>query len=59
MQSGMGDSCWVGKRHCLCLQVAYVAEQHRTMIEAVENHMPETVIVVSTADLPSSPGPAF
>lgn len=31
-----------------CLQVSFVAEQHRTMIEAVENHMPETVIVVST-----------
>ena len=29
------------------LQVSFVAEQHRTMIEAVENHMPETVIVVS------------
>lgn len=32
-----------------CLQVSFVAEQHRTMIEAVENHMPETVIVVSLA----------
>lgn len=32
---------------CLSLQVSFVAEQHRTMIEAVENHMPETVIVVS------------
>ena len=29
------------------------------MIEAVENHMPETVIVVSTADLSCSPGAAF
>ena len=26
------------------------------MIEAVENHMPETVIVVSTVDLFCSPG---
>ena len=41
------------------LQVAYVAEQHRTMIEAVENHMPETVIVVSTADLSCPPMTAF
>ena len=29
------------------MQVSFVEEQHRTMIEAVENHMPETVIVVS------------
>ena len=34
------------KQACSCLQVSFVAEQHRTMIEAVENHMPETVIVV-------------
>ncbi len=30
-------------------QVSKVAAQHRTMIEAVENHMPEVVIVVRTA----------
>ena len=29
------------------------------MIEAVENHMPETVIVVSTADLSCPPMTAF
>ena len=28
------------------LQVSQVIEQHKTMIEAVENHMPDTVIVV-------------
>ena len=54
-----GASYSVTEQHCLCLQVAYVAEQHRTMIEAVENHMPETVIVVSTADLSCPPMTAF
>lgn len=37
-------------------QVSKVAAQHRTMIEAVENHMPEVVIVVSR-ELPPGVAP--
>ncbi|CAK0785286.1 hypothetical protein CVIRNUC_008492 [Coccomyxa viridis] len=42
---GDGDIAHSGIGRARRMQVAYVAEQHRTMIEAVENHMPETVIV--------------
>ena len=59
VRQGIAVSCWAcGGVHavgdyttgrCGCVQVAMVAAQHRTMIEAVENHMPEVVIVVRPA----------
>ncbi|EIE21813.1 hypothetical protein COCSUDRAFT_53863 [Coccomyxa subellipsoidea C-169] len=42
---GDGDIAHIGIGRARRMQVSKVAAQHRTMIEAVENHMPEVVIV--------------
>ncbi|CAL8471648.1 g11190 [Coccomyxa elongata] len=42
---GDGDIAHIGIGRARRMQVSKVAAQHRTMIEAVENHMPEVVVV--------------
>lgn len=43
--AGDGDIPHPAIGHARRMQVASVAEQHRVMIEAVENHMPEVVVI--------------
>ena len=50
--AGDGDIPHPGIGHARRMQVAHVAEQHKVMIEAVENHMPEVVVIdeIGTAE---------
>jgi len=50
--AGDGDIPHPAIGHARRMQVAHVAEQHKVMIEAVENHMPEVVVIdeIGTAE---------
>ena len=50
--AGDGDIPHPAIGHARRMQVAHVQEQHKVMIEAVENHMPEVVVVdeIGTAE---------
>ena len=50
--AGDGDIPHPAIGHARRMQVAHVAEQHKVMIEAVENHMPQVVVIdeIGTAE---------